>query len=230
MTSTRSTVPFSTRQYSFRENCLDHCIYEPLVLRWRAEDSGWWICVKRGMTLSIEPQSRLFFALGCPAELRKTISRWRSSLSLRIGRPVPAANFHLTLLFLGAVNKAQIAEICAAASTVRVPGKRLTVVLDQLEVWRKSKVLVLTPQDALPELMLLSYALEQAMLSFGQDQERKEYRPHLSLIRDFQSSVPEADNQPEFALRADHFALYESHKGQYRVIADWPLVQPDKAG
>ena len=182
------------------------------------------------MTLSIEPQSRLFFALGCPAELSKTISRWRSSLSPRIGRPVPAANFHLTLLFLGAVNKAQIAEICAAASTVRVPGKRLTVVLDQLEVWRKSKVLVLTPQDAPPELMRLSYALEQAMPLFGQDQEHKEFRPHLTLTRDYQSPVPEADSQPEFLLRADRFALYESHKGQYRALADWPLVEPNKAG
>ena len=176
------------------------------------------------MKLSIEPQSRLFLALGCPPALGKTISRWRTSLSLRIGRPVPVANFHLTLLFLGSVDRGRIAEICTAASKITVPGKPLTVVLDRLEAWRKSATLVLTPGDAPLELMRLSYALEQAMLSFGNDQGHKEFRPHLTLSRDYRSPVPEADIEPEFFLRADRFALYESHKGQYRVIADWPLV------
>lgn len=53
---------------------------------------------------------------------------------------------------------------------------------------------------------------------------------HLAPSGDYRSSVPETDNQPEFFLRADRFALYESHKGQYRVIADWPLAQPSEAG
>lgn len=178
------------------------------------------------MTLINEPQSRLFFALTCSAPLRKAISQWRALLSPHAGRPVPAANFHLTLLFLGSVDQAQIAEICTTASKIKVPGKPLTLVLDRLEIWRKSKALVLTPEDAPPELMRLSYALEQAMLRFGQDLEHKEFRPHLTLARDYQSAVPEAGSPPEFFLQADSFALYESHKGQYRIIGQWPLVQP----
>jgi len=181
------------------------------------------------MRLSVEPQSRLYFALGCPPTLKKTISQWRTSLSRQIGRAVPAANFHLTLLFMGSVDQARIAEICTAASKITVPGKPLTVVLDRLEVWRKSNALVLTSTDASPELMQLSYAIKQAMLPFGHDQEHKEFRPHLTLTRGYRSPVPEADNQPEFFLRADRFALYESHKGQYRVIAEWPFVQPAEA-
>lgn len=177
-----------------------------------------------GIRLSADPQLRLFFALGCPPTLRRTISQWRTSLSLRIGRPVPVANFHLTLLFLGSVDQAQVSAICTAASKIQVPGKPLTVALDRLEVWRKSNALVLTSGDAPLELMRLSYALEQAMLSSGNDQGHKEFRPHLTLSRDYRSPVPEADIEPEFFLRADRFALYESHKRQYRVIADWPLV------
>jgi 2'-5' RNA ligase len=178
------------------------------------------------MPLNNEPQSRLFFALDCPAALRKTISQWRSSLDLRAGRPVPPANFHLTLLFLGAVNTSQIADICTIASNVKTPGKRLTVALDRLEVWRKSKVLALMSEDAPAELLRFSYALEQAMLPFGYGQEYKDFRPHLTLARDYLSPVPEAGTPPEFFLRADRFALYESHKGQYRMIAEWPLAQP----
>ncbi len=186
--------------------------------------------LERDMTMSNEPRSRLFFALNCPPTLKKTISQWRKSLNVRAGRPVPVANFHLTLLFLGAVDKAQIAGICASASNISVPGRSLTVHLDKLETWRKSGALVLTPSDASPELMRLSYALEQAMLVFGHEKEHMEFRPHLTLSRDYRLPAPEACSQPEFILRADRFTLYESCKGQYQVLAEWPLTQPVTAG
>lgn len=182
------------------------------------------------MTMSNEPQSRLFFALSCPPALRKTISQWRASLSLRAGRPVPAANFHLTLLFLGSVDTAQIAGICEAASKIKVPGKSLTVRLDRLEAWRRAGALVLSPTDADPVLMRLSYALEQAMVAIGQEKKQMEFRPHLTLSRDYRLPVPETCSQPDFVLRADRFTLYESYKGAYRALAEWPLVQSSTVG
>ncbi len=68
-----------------------------------------------------EPFKRLFFALDCPPAQRKAIAQWRSELGLRAGKPVPADNFHLTLLFLGAVPLAQINEVCEAAGKVSTP-------------------------------------------------------------------------------------------------------------
>jgi len=171
-----------------------------------------------------EPVKRLFFALDCPPEQRKAIARWRNALELRNGRPVPAENFHLTLLFLGAVGVAQIAEICTAAAAVRVPGVPLRVVLDRLDVWRRAGALVLAAEQAPPELLRLVYALEQAMLPFGFEEAPKEFRPHLTLARDYREPVPESTTAPEFFLRADRFALFESHKGRYRALAEWPLI------
>jgi 2'-5' RNA ligase len=171
-----------------------------------------------------EPVKRLFFALDCPPEQRKAIAQWRSALLLRIGRPVPVENFHLTLLFLGAVEVAQIAEICTAAAKVRVPGATLRLALDRLDVWRRAGVLVLAPEQAPPELLRLVYALEQAMLPFGFEEVHKEFRPHLTLMRDYRAPVPESTTPPEFFLRADRFVLFESHKGRYRALAEWPLV------
>lgn len=162
--------------------------------------------------------------MGCSTPLKKEMSKWRTSLSLRVGRPVQTANFHLTLLFLGAVDKAKIADICSAASKVKAPGKPLTIVLDRLEVWRKSGALVLAPEDPPTEVMRLAYALEQAMLPFGSDQEQKEFRPHMTLTRDYRLSVPEAGSPPEFFLRADRFGLYQSSRGQYQLIAEWPFT------
>jgi 2'-5' RNA ligase len=173
---------------------------------------------------SHEPLKRLFFALNCPPEQRKAIAQWRSALELHSGRPVPAENFHLTLKFLGAVGVAQIADICAAAAKVRVPGVPLKLALDRLDVWRRAGVLVLAPEQAPPALLRLVYALEQAMLPFGFEDVPKEFRPHLTLMRDYRLPVPESATPPEFFLRADRFVLFESHKGRYRALAEWPLV------
>ena len=69
---------------------------------------------------SHEPLKRLFFALNCTPEQRRAIAQWRSALGLRDGRPVPVENFHLTLMFLGAVEVAKIAEIGRASCRERV--------------------------------------------------------------------------------------------------------------
>jgi 2'-5' RNA ligase len=107
---------------------------------------------------------------------------------------------------------------------------RVAAFPDRLDAWEKPKVLTLTPEDAPVEVMRLSYPLEQAILPFGRDEEHKEFRPHLTLTRDYRSTVPEASSAPEFFLRADRFALYESQKGQYRMIAERPLTQPAELG
>lgn len=174
---------------------------------------------------SHEPSKRLFFALDCAPAQRRAIAQWRSALQLRTGRPVPAENFHLTLLFLGSVDVAQIADVCSAAGKVRVPGEPLRVELDRLDAWRRAGALVLASEQAPPALLRLVYALEQAMLPFGFEETSREFRPHLTLMRDYRAPVPESTTPPEFFLHADHFALFESHKGRYRTLAQWPLIR-----
>ena len=171
-----------------------------------------------------EPFKRLFFALDCPPAQRKAIAQWRSDLGLRAGKPVPADNFHLTLLFLGAVPLAQINEVCEAAGKVNTPKETLKISLDRLQVWHRAGVLSLAPEQAPPALLRLVYALEQAMLPFGFEETPREFRPHLTLARDYRAPEPESATPPGFFLRAERFALFESHKGRYRILQDWPLI------
>jgi len=171
-----------------------------------------------------EEAKRLFFALDCPAVQRKAIAQWRGELGLRTGKPVPADNFHLTLLFIGAVPLAQINEVCEAAGQVRTPGEALRIPLDRLQVWHRPGVLSLAPEQAPPALLRLVYALEQAMLPFGFEETPREFRPHLTLARDYRAAEPESATPPEFFLRAERFALFESHKGRYRILQDWSLI------
>jgi 2'-5' RNA ligase len=171
-----------------------------------------------------EPSKRLFFAIACPAEQRQAISRWRNTLGLGSGRRVPASNFHLTLLFLGDVGLSQLPAVLAAAATVRPPGERLRVPLDRLDAWRRSGVLFLAPEQTPPALLRLAYDLEQAVQPLGFMPDHSEYRPHLTLMRDFRGQPPEAVTAPEFVITASHFTLFESRKGDYVPVREWSLV------
>ncbi|WP_263263887.1 RNA 2',3'-cyclic phosphodiesterase [Pseudomonas sp. RIT-PI-S] len=171
-----------------------------------------------------EPFKRLFFALACPPEQRRAISRWRSTLDLGNGRRVPAENFHLTLLFLGEVGLAHLPALLAAAASVTPPGEHLRVPLDRLDAWRRSGVLLLAPEEPPPPLLRLAYNLQQAVQPLGLLPEHTDYRPHLTLARDYRAEVPEAGSPPEFQLTASHFTLFESRKGQYLPLQEWPLA------
>lgn len=172
-----------------------------------------------------EPFKRLFFALDCAEPQRRAIARWRRELGLRSGRPVPTENFHLTLLFLGDVDAAQVPAICAAVDSLKLPSAPLRLVLDQLQSWPRANVLVLAPQQTPPALRQLVYALQQALLPFGFAGQAREFRPHLTLSREFRGEVPEAGNAPEFFLAARHFTLFESRKGRYWPLDQWALGQ-----
>lgn len=172
-----------------------------------------------------EPFKRLFFALPCEPVQRKAISRWRTDLRLRSGRPVPAENFHLTLMFLGAVGIKQLAAILETAARLRPLTAPVTFELDQLDVWRRSQALVLTTQHAPPALLRWVYDLQQAMLPLGLELESQDFRPHLTLMRDYRDPVPEAMAPPDFRWNAREFVLFESYKGRYQALAQWPLVQ-----
>lgn len=171
-----------------------------------------------------EPFKRLFFALACTPEQRQAIARWRKELPIGNGRRVPADNFHLTLLFLGEVPLPLLPAILAAAGAVKPPGEPLRVPLDRLDAWRRSGVLLLAPEQPPRALLRLAYDLQQAMQPLGLLPEHSDYRPHLTLARDYRTEVPEAPSAPDFLLKATHFTLFESRKGSYVPLQEWPLV------
>ncbi|AXM94400.1 RNA 2',3'-cyclic phosphodiesterase [Pseudomonas plecoglossicida] len=171
------------------------------------------------------PFKRLFFALSLSDAQRRSLAQWRRGLSLRSGKPVPSENLHLTLLFLGDVDAGQVPAICAAVDTLARPGAALRLLLDQLKVWPRANVLVLEPDETPVALRQLVYGLQQALLPLGFAEQAREYRPHLTLSRDYRGQAPEATVAPEFFISARHFTLYESRKGRYWPLAEWPLVE-----
>ncbi|MDH0300842.1 MULTISPECIES: RNA 2',3'-cyclic phosphodiesterase [unclassified Pseudomonas] len=173
------------------------------------------------------PFKRLFFALPVGQAQCRALAQWRRGLGLRSGKPVPAENFHVTLLFLGDVDPSQVPAICAAIDRLKRPQAPLRLPLDRLQVWQRASALVLEPGQVPVALRQLVYALQQAVLPLAVGGQPKEYRPHLTLARDFRAQVPEAQVAPDFHLTARSFVLYESRKGRYWPLAQWGL---DDAG
>ncbi|MNG73336.1 2'-5'-RNA ligase [compost metagenome] len=171
------------------------------------------------------PFKRLFFALPVSDAQRRALAQWRRALNLRSGKPVPAENFHVTLLFLGDVDAAQVPAICAAVDQLKRPTSAPRLLLDRLQVWPRASALVLEPQQTPTALLQLVYGLHQALLPLGVEAAKREYRPHLTLSRDYRGQPPEAATAPEWFLTARHFTLYESRKGAYWPLAQWPLTE-----
>lgn len=85
-----------------------------------------------------EPK-RLFFAIELPGEVQQQIVHWRAaSFPEDAGRPVAAANLHLTLAFLGEVSADKQRALSAMAGRIRQPGFTLT--LDDAGQWLRSRV------------------------------------------------------------------------------------------
>ncbi|WDM61181.1 RNA 2',3'-cyclic phosphodiesterase [Pseudomonas sp. NEEL19] len=170
------------------------------------------------------PFKRLFFALPVSDVQRRALAQFRRGLNLRSGKPVPAANFHVTLLFLGDVDAALVPAICATVDQLALPGRVPRLTLDRLQVWQRSSALVLEAQQVPAALMRLVYGLQQALLPFAGQADKRDYRPHLTLARDYRGDLPEAGSASAFFIGAPHFTLYESRKGAYWPLAQWPLA------
>uniref|UniRef100_UPI0009AA2235 RNA 2',3'-cyclic phosphodiesterase n=1 Tax=Salmonella enterica TaxID=28901 RepID=UPI0009AA2235 len=85
-----------------------------------------------------EPK-RLFFAIDLPDDARAQIIAWRAAhFASEDGRPVAAANLHLTLAFLGDVSSDKQRALAQLAGRIRQPG--FTLHLDDAGQWLRSRV------------------------------------------------------------------------------------------
>ena len=168
---------------------------------------------------------RLFFALSCPGELAEQIVLWRDSLHLG-GRPVIAANLHLTLAFLGRQPSSRLPDLRGLAATVQV--STFDLCLDRL-VRRRSGLLYLAPSQSPAGLLELAEQLRQALLSGGFSLEARPFLAHLTLMRRCGGRPPQ--DCPTFDWPVGHFTLLASEPGPhgsvYQRLQQWPLLRND---
>ena len=164
---------------------------------------------------------RLFFALWPDVDAATRLARVAASLKLTSpGRLVDAKNHHVTLAFLGEVAESRLAVLRQVGGSLQAP--RCTIVLDTLEFWPPSRVVVAAAQETPPGLLSLWTQLHEATGS-----PRAQLRVHVTLARKV-AQPPVMQAMSPILWRATRFSLVRSETGgaesAYTVVDTWPLL------
>ena len=174
---------------------------------------------------------RVFFALEVPAETALAIAQWRERQLPAAGRPVPAANFHITLAFLGEVDQRGLDSLCRSVSDRQWQvDADSPITLDQVGYWPKPGICWLGPGTIPSSLAGLARALQSLSQRAGARRERKRYQPHVTLFRRCERPPPAPARAANFCLEVRDFCLFESRPARngvtYSPLQQWQLSRP----
>lgn len=130
---------------------------------------------------------RLFIGVALTEEARGAIeTHLRRSMPDGIpGRAVPAANWHLTLRFLGATRADQLAGVVRHLRAAEL-GDAFEIGFGGLGAFsrpRSARVLRIGLTDGVGRMQALARIAEDAARAAGFDPEEKSFKPHLTLSR-----------------------------------------------
>jgi len=177
---------------------------------------------------------RLFVALRPPVAVRTLLqaamtgvagARWQDDDQL-----------HLTLRFIGEVDRHQAEDIAAALAVIHAPAPTVAIAgVGRFERRGRTDTLwaAVAPHDALRHL---HRKVDQACLRAGVAPDHRAYLPHLTLARIARSQGDPAEIERWLAVQAalasapftlPHLILYQSHLARdgaaYEPVARWPL-------
>lgn len=177
---------------------------------------------------------RLFVALRPPPAIRDALAdvmdgiagaRWQDDDQL-----------HVTLRFIGAVDRPVAEDVAAALSAIHAPAP--TIAISGVgRFGQRGRSEALWAGIASPEpLAALHRKVDQALVRVGLEPERRAYLPHITLARLSRELRVGPEVEAWLARNAGltsepftihHLVLYESHLGRsgasYEPIARWPL-------
>jgi RNA 2',3'-cyclic 3'-phosphodiesterase len=147
---------------------------------------------------------RLFFSLKfSPTQQQQLLSYQQQAQQLcPAAKAVNGDNLHLTLFFLGQVDKVQRQRLIEAAQQINVA---------------KPKILYLAPSIIPASLRTLQHQVASLCKAEGFIEMYDSYRPHITLAR---HGVSQAELQQVVApltLRVEQFALYHSTQQQEQL-------------
>jgi 2'-5' RNA ligase len=176
--------------------------------------------------VSTKPDTaRLFFAAWPSSEIQRALGKRAQELARECGgRAIPAHNIHLTLVFLGDVERMRRAQIDALAGSIS--ARRFELTVDRVEYWRHNRIVWAGVERCPEALQDLVAGLERALAAEKFRVEGRPYVPHITLLRDARRAPLQAA-LPGIAWPVTRFALVESvvrERGRvYQVLREWPL-------
>ncbi len=179
---------------------------------------------------------RLFVGLALPDAVRGELAYLQAGLPG--AKWVKAESLHLTLKFIGEVDRGVAEDIDTALGAIHTPS--FSMVLSGLGCFEsKGKVRALWARvSKSQELKRLQEKIESALVRAGLEPERRKFKPHITLAR-FKNGTPAErigmflENNNTFQtdpFPIEHFTLFRSHLGGdgsvYEPLAEYPLLLP----
>lgn len=168
-------------------------------------------------------RARVFFALWPAAPVRTALAQAAERAHAHCGGRITAEQkIHLTLFFVGGIERSRIAELEACAK--RVTAAPFDLDLDVLGYWRHNHIVWAGTRQTPAGLAALVSELTRSLESAGCHGDDRPYAPHVTLVRNAKHAPPEPTlDVPRWEAR--DFVLVESAAGgtRYDVIARWPL-------
>ncbi|MEG3765843.1 RNA 2',3'-cyclic phosphodiesterase [Alteromonas sp. 14N.309.X.WAT.G.H12] len=182
---------------------------------------------------------RCFIGLDLTPQAKLALSQWQQrafpqvsdkkptseSLGPSLPHAVPAANYHLTLCFLGNVTPRQHETLIATLDTLIHPPFSAT--LDSAGCWERPKIIFTAPlhiPKALPEL---AKKTRKAARTAGISLEKRDYKPHVTVIRKATSALLPPLIPLDITMSFDAFHLFESVSTpsgvRYLIRHSWDL-------
>ena len=168
--------------------------------------------------------ARLFFALWPDDATRAALGALGCVVQAECGgRVTPADNIHLTLVFLGDVPTARVADLCRVADGMTAPCFGLDV--GAVHYWRHNRIVWTGPAQCPDALHSLVAGLESVLASRGFDSDRRAYTPHITLLRNARRA-PATRTMPAIRWSVAGFVLAQSLRREravvYDVLRHWP--------
>jgi len=169
---------------------------------------------------------RVFYALWPSSEPREALARLIVTRDAGPrASPVPAANYHVTIAFVGSVPAERLPVLLGIGAETR--AARFALRFEALEYWPKPEVVVASVRTIPPALQVLWDDLHARLAAHDFELAPKRLRPHVTLARKVtQAPVPMVMSPLDW--EANNFSLVRSVVGgahsAYTVVETWPLL------
>ena len=170
-------------------------------------------------------RARVFFALWPDTDVRGALAAVAQECKRECGgRLTPPEKLHITLFFVGDVERAMVPRLQGVADALTATPFRLDIT--ELGLWRHNRIVWAGSRSAPPVLAALVSDLTRGLAALGVKSEDRPYVPHVTLLRNARMA-PRHTRMAPIAWHARELVLVESVVAGgatlYEVVARWPF-------
>lgn len=173
-----------------------------------------------------EPSNlRIFFAIWPNNVIQHQLHTIAKQQQLQCqGRVMRAETLHMTLQFIGNIQRCLLPKVIAAAD--RITALPFSMQLTKIAHWEHNRIVYASLNSKVDSLENLASDLRIALHEKGITTTDQKFNPHVTLMRNAEHK-PKIQEFPLIEWRVNSFVLVESMLSEqgahYRIIKEWKL-------